>query len=72
LRLWLIHWQAGRSPEYQRAWARWRDQNIALLLAVDRLLAQHQRATAVHRLQDYIDDFRALADRPGVQAAAGY
>jgi hypothetical protein len=72
LRLWLIHWDAGRSPEYERVSARSRAQRIALLLTVDRSLAQHQRATAVHRLQDYIDDFRALADRPGVQAAAGY
>lgn len=69
LRHWLIHWDAGRSPEYQRAWARWRDQNIAMLLAVDRTLTSQQRAMAVHRLQDYIDDFRALAERSGVRAA---
>ncbi len=72
LRLWLLYWEAGRSPEYKRAWARWRDQNIAMLLAVDRSLTPQQRAMAVHRLQGYIDDFRALADRPGVQAAAGH
>jgi hypothetical protein len=69
LRLWLIHWQAGRSPEYQRAWTRWRDQNIAMLVAVDRSLTPQQRAMAAHRLQDYIDDFRALTERSGVQAA---
>jgi len=69
LRLWLIHWDAGRSPEYERVSARSRAQRIALLLAVDRSLTPHQRATAVHRLQGYIDDFRALAERPGAQAA---
>lgn len=69
LRLWLIHWEAGRSPEYQRAWSRWRDQNISMLLAVDRSLAPHQRAIAVRRLEHYIADFRALAQRPGVRAA---
>jgi len=72
LRLWLLYWEAGRSPEYKRAWARWRDQNIAMLLAVDRSLTPQQRAMAVHRLQNYIDDFRALTDRRGVQAAAGH
>lgn len=70
LRLWLIRWDAGRSTEYQRAWARWRDQNIAMLLAVDRTLAPEQRAMAVHRLQRYIDDLNALARESGARAAA--
>ncbi len=70
LRHWLIHWAEGRSPEYQRAFALSREQRIALLIALDRSLTPHQRSLAAGRLQDYIDDFRALAERPGAQASA--
>lgn len=69
LRHWLIQWDAGRSRQYQQAWTRWRDQNIAMLLAVDRSLTSEQRAIAARRLQGYIDDFRALTKRSGVRAA---
>ena len=69
LRLWLINWDAGRSPEYQRSWIRWRDQNIAMLVAVDRTLTARQRARAARKLQGYIDDFRSLSKRSGVHAA---
>jgi hypothetical protein len=70
LRHWLIHWDAGRSPEYQKVFARSREQRIALLIALDRSLTQHQRSMAVGRLQDYIDDLKALSARPGAQASA--
>lgn len=69
LRLWLIHWDAGRSPQYRRSWTRWRDQNVAMLVAVDRTLTPQQRAMAARRLQSYIDDFRSLSKRSGVHAA---
>jgi hypothetical protein len=68
LRHWLIRWDEGRSAEYQRVFAASRDQRIALLIALDRSLTPHQRALAAGRLQDYIDDFRALSARPGAQA----
>lgn len=70
LRHWLVYWDAGRSPEYRRAFDLWREQRIALLVALDRSLAPHQRATAMRRLQGYIDDFKALSERPGVRAAS--
>ena len=69
LKYWLIHWQAGRSPEYQRAFALAREQRIALLIAIDRTLTPHQRALAAGRLQDYIDDFRALSGHSSAHAA---
>ena len=68
LRHWLIHWEAGRSPESRRAFARSREQRIALLIALDRSLTPHQRSLAAGRLQGYIDDFRALSEQPGAQA----
>jgi hypothetical protein len=67
-RHWLIHWDEGRLPEYQRAFAVSRGERIALLIALDRSLTPHQRALAAGRLQDYIDDFRALSAHPGAQA----
>ena len=70
LRHWLIHWDAGRSPDYERAFARSREQRIALLIALDRSLTPHQRSLAAGRLQGYIDDFRALSEQPGAQASA--
>ncbi len=69
LKDWFIHWQAGRSPEYQRAFEVSMKQRIALALEIDRSLTPHQRTMAASRLQDYIDDFRALSRRTGVQAA---
>lgn len=71
LRLWLIDWDAGRSPEYQRMWLRWRDQNIAMLIAVDRTLTPSQRAMAARRLQGYINDLRSLSRHRGARAATG-
>ena len=68
LRHWLIHWEEGRSPDYQRAFALSREQRVALLIALDRSLTPHQRTLAAGRLQDYIDDFRALSQRPGAHA----
>ena len=69
LKFWLIHWQAGRSPEYQRAIEVSLKQRIALALELDRSLAPHQRSLAAGRLQDYIDDFRSLSRHPGAQAS---
>lgn len=70
LRHWLVHWDAGRSPEYQRASGISLDQRIALIVAIDRSLSPHQRAAAVRRLEGYIDDFTALAERPGLRSTA--
>jgi hypothetical protein len=70
LRSWLIHWDADRSPEYKRAFALSLEQRIALLIALDQSLTPHQRSLAAGRLQDYIDDFRTLSERPGAHAAA--
>lgn len=68
LRYWLVHWDAGRLPESRRAFARSREQRIALLIALDRTSTPHQRSLAAGRLQGYIDDFRALSEQPGAQA----
>jgi hypothetical protein len=65
LRHWLLDWEQGRSPQYDRLLARWWEQRVAFYLAVYRLLTPAQRAIALHRLQDYIEDFQSLSQRSG-------
>lgn len=63
LRDWLVHWESGRNPALARAFDESRQKRAAFYAAVDRLLTAEQRSHLVHRLQDYIDDFRELAAR---------
>ncbi len=65
LRHWLLDWEQGRSPQYDRLLARWWERRVAFYLAVYRLLTPAQRAIALHRLQDYIEDFQSLSQRSG-------
>ena len=70
LRDWLIHWEKGRSPQYEHLQARVWGDRVAFFVAVDRMLTPQQRATLIRRLQTYIDDFTQLAERRGTHAAA--
>lgn len=69
LKHWLLNWEEGRAPEYDRVLTEWWDQRVDLFVAVERTLTPHQRAAAARRLQNYIEDFTRLAERP-VSAAA--
>jgi uncharacterized protein DUF6279 len=69
LRQWLLNWEEGRSPEYERLLDEAYEKRMAMLMAIDRMLTPHQRATVLNRLQDYIDDCKALSD-PRVNAAS--
>lgn len=63
VRDWLVQWEAGRSPELARGLDEsWRKRAV-FYAAVDRLLTVEQRSHLTHRLQDFIDDFRQLAER---------
>lgn len=65
---WLQHWEAGREPAQARAFENsWR-KRAEFYAAVDRMLTAEQRSHLLHRLQDFIDDFRQLAERPGAPA----
>lgn len=70
LRHWLLNWEEGRAPEYDQLLAGWWGKRVEMLLVLDRVLTPHQRAAAAHRLQNYIEDFTRLAERPAAQAAA--
>jgi hypothetical protein len=65
LRHWLVSWEEGRNPEYQRLWDAWTEKQADYYVAVDRILTPAQRATVARRLQNYAEDFAYLAQRPG-------
>lgn len=70
LRDWLLDWEKGRAPQYERLQSESWENRIAFLMAVDRMLTPQQRATLTRRLQNYIDDFSRLAERRGAHTAA--
>lgn len=70
LRPWLLNWEEGRDPGYDRLFNEWTQKQADLYAAVDRILLPHQRTAVAERLQGYINDFTQLAQRPAAQAAA--
>jgi len=60
---WLVHWEAGRSPRHAQLFNESWQKRAEFYAAVDRLLTTEQRSHLQHRLQDYIDSFRQLAER---------
>lgn len=61
LRDWLVNWEAGRSAEQMRLFDESWKKRAEFYAAVDHLLTPAQRQHLLHRLQDYIDDFRELS-----------
>jgi hypothetical protein len=59
----LVDWESGRAPEYDRALTEWWEMRLDYFVALYKLLTPEQRAAALRRLQDYIDDFTKLAQR---------
>jgi hypothetical protein len=70
LRDWLVNWEKGRAPEYERLQNETWEHRVAFFVAVDRMLTPQQRATLTRRLQNYADDFARLAERRSAQTAA--
>ncbi|MBI4204809.1 MAG: hypothetical protein HY527_07265 [Betaproteobacteria bacterium] len=70
LRQWLTDWDKGRTPEYERRFNESFEQRVQIVIEIERMLTPHQRTLALNRLQDYIDDFTRLAERPRVRTAA--
>ena len=64
LQAWLLDWENGRAPAFEQLSGEVYAKRIEFYLAVDKLLTPGQRQTALHRLQDYVDDFKALAEKP--------
>ena len=70
LRHWLLNWTEGRNPEYDKLFQEWERKQGDVYAALDRMLTPQQRATALRRLQGYIDDFTELSKRPAEQPVA--
>jgi hypothetical protein len=70
LKQWLLDWEKGRAPEYEKLWARWSQEQPDFYVAVDRMLTPQQREYATRRLRRYSEDFRRLAQRPAERTAA--
>jgi hypothetical protein len=70
LRQWLTDWDKGRTPEYERRFEEAFEQRVQLVVEIQRMLEPRQRAIALQRVQDYIDDFTRLAERRDVRTAA--
>lgn len=71
LRHFLVNWEDGRDPAYDRLFNEWTERQADLYADVYRILLPHQREAVAERLQVYIDDFTYLSRRPAVRAAAG-
>lgn len=61
LRDWLVHWERGRPPALARAFDDSWKQRAAFYAAAARLMTAEQRNHLARRLQNYSDDFIALA-----------
>lgn len=62
---WLVDWERGRTPEFDRAQDEATEKRVALYLEVERMLTPQQRDHVLRKLQGYIDDFNALAAKRG-------
>lgn len=69
LRQWLLDWEQGRDPAYDRLFKEWSQKQADLYAATYRILLPHQREALAERVQVYINDFTYLARRPAAQAA---
>ena len=61
---WLLYWERGRSADYIKQVDDVYEKRITLYLEVERMLTPQQRAHLVKKLQDYIDDIKALTAKP--------
>ena len=63
LRLFLLNWEEGRSPEFQRFFTEWRRKQAEFYVDAARLMTPQQRTTLVGRVERYASDFTQLAQR---------
>ena len=63
LRNFLVNWEEGRSPEFQRFYTEWRRKQAEFYVEAARLMTPQQRTTLVGRVERYANDFTQLAQR---------
>jgi hypothetical protein len=71
LHAYLLDWERGRTPEYQRLSADVFERRIEFYIALEKILTPAQRERAVKRMHGFGDDFKALSERPVAALAAG-
>ena len=69
LRHFLLNWEEGRDPAYDKMFNDWTERQADLYVKVYYLLLPHQRAAVADRVQGYINDMTRLARRPAAQAS---
>jgi hypothetical protein len=70
LRHFLLNWEEGRDPRYERMFRESTEKHAELYVAISAMLTPVQRAMVARKVQGYVDDFTRLAQRPAGQAAA--
>ena len=71
LQQWLLGWENGRAADYAQLYSEVFERRIHFYIAVDKLLTQEQRQTALQRLRKYADDCKTLSARPPARTGAG-
>ncbi len=71
LRDWLVNWEQGRPPALARAFEDSWKKRAAFYAAVDGMLTPAQRSHLLRRLQNYSEDFIALAGEGPAVAQGG-
>jgi len=64
LRHFLINWEEGRNPEYDKLFREWERKQGDVYAELAHMLTPEQLATALRRLQGYMDVFTDLSKRP--------
>ena len=62
LQAWLLDWESGRSPEFERVSNEVYEKRIQFYMAVEKLLTPEQRQSAWHRLQEFGRRFQGLVE----------
>jgi hypothetical protein len=70
LRHFLLNWEEGRDPQYQKIYLAWKPKQAAFYREVIGLLTPEQRETLLRRLQRYSADFTQLAQRGASSAGS--
>jgi hypothetical protein len=65
LRHFLLNWEEGRDPEFQKVFADWKPKQAGFYREVIAMLTPEQRETVLRRMQRYSADFTQLAQRDG-------
>ena len=63
LRHFLLSWEEGRNPEFQRFFSEWRRRQTEFYVEAARLMTPQQRTTLIGRVERYASDFTQLAQR---------